>query len=89
MLTPEDRATREAEREALKGYWRGCQGEPFVLDRHESYTVSDVLFPSVFANLRWPLRGLMVGLVNLLPISVLKVPLYRLLGGKMRSAPSL
>ena len=89
MLTPEDRATRDAEREALTVHWRGYQEEPFVLDRHESYTVSDVLFPSVFAHLRWPLRGLMVGLVNLLPISVLKVPLYRLLGGKMRSAPSL
>ena len=71
MLTPEDRATRDAEREALKVYWRGCQEEPFVLDRHESYAVSDVLFPSVFANLRWPLRGLMVGLVNLLPIHIL------------------
>ena len=83
MLTPEDRATRDAEREALKVYWRGYQEEPFVLDRHESYYVSDVLFPSVFAHLRWPLRGLMVGLVNLLPISALKVPLYRFLGVKI------
>lgn len=89
MLTAEDRATRDAEREALKVYWRGYQEEPFVLDRHESYYVSDVLFPSVSANLRWPLRCLMVGLVNLLPVSALKVPLYRLLGVKMRSAPSL
>jgi bifunctional N-acetylglucosamine-1-phosphate-uridyltransferase/glucosamine-1-phosphate-acetyltransferase GlmU-like protein len=83
MLTPEERAMRDAEREALKAYWRGNRDEPFILDRHESYYVGDVLFPSAFDHLRWPLRGLMVGLVNLLPISPLKVPLYRLLGVKI------
>ena len=83
MLTPEERAMRDAEREALKAYWRGNQDEPFVLYRHESYYVGGVLFPSVFDHLRWPLRGLMVGLANLLPISILKVPLYRLLGVKI------
>ena len=80
MLTPEDRARRDAERKALRAYWRGDQKEPFVIDRHESYCVCDVFFPSVFDHLRWPLRGFMVSLVNLLPISALKVPLYRLLG---------
>jgi hypothetical protein len=83
MLTLEDRAMRDAEREALKTYWRGNRDEPFVLDRHESYYVGAVLFPSVFAHLRWPLLGLMVSLVNLLPVSPLKVPLYRLLGVKI------
>lgn len=74
---------RDAERKALKAYWRGKKDEPFSLDRHESYYVSAVLFPSVFAQLRWPLRALAMGLVNLLVISPLKVPLYRLLGVKI------
>ena len=83
MLTPEDRAMRDAQREALKAYWRSNRDKPFILDRHESYYIGEVLFPSVLDHLRWPLRGLMVGLVNLLPISFLKVPLYRLLGVKI------
>jgi acetyltransferase-like isoleucine patch superfamily enzyme len=80
MLTKEDEAKRTAERESLKTYWRGGQKRPFVLKRHEAYHVCDVIFPSILAHLRWPIRGLVVGIVNAIPISTLKVLLYRFLG---------
>jgi acetyltransferase-like isoleucine patch superfamily enzyme len=83
MLTKEDKAKRHAERQALKAYWRGSQDQPFVLKRHEAYYVCDVIFPSILAHLRWPIRGLMVGIVNAIPISTLKVFFYRLLGVKI------
>lgn len=83
MLTKEDKAKRHAEREALKAYWRGSQEQPFVLRRNEAYYVCDVIFPSILARIRVPIRCLMVGIVNAIPISILKVFLYRLLGVKI------
>ena len=83
MLSPEKRAKRDAERKAFRAYLRGAQEEPFVLDEDDAYCCGEVIFPSVLAHLRWPLRGLMVGMVGLLPISTLKVFLYRLLGVKI------
>ena len=83
MLSPEKRAKRDAERKAFRAYLRGAQGEPFVLYEDDAYCCGEVIFPSVLARIRWPLLGFMVGLVGLLPISTLKIPLYRLLGVKI------
>jgi acetyltransferase-like isoleucine patch superfamily enzyme len=83
MLTREDKAKRKAERDTLKTYWRGNQEQPFVLKRNEAYYVCDVIFPSILAHIRVPIRCLMVGIVNAIPISTLKVLLYRLLGVKI------
>ncbi len=83
MLSPEKRAKRDAERKALRAYLRGKQENPFVLDEDDSYCCGEVVFPSVISHLQWPLRGLVVGMVGLLPISALKVFLYRLLGVKI------
>jgi acetyltransferase-like isoleucine patch superfamily enzyme len=83
MLTREDKAKRKAERDTLKTYWRGNQDRPFVLERTDAYFVCEVLFPSILAHIRVPIRCLMVGIVNAIPISTLKVLLYRLLGVKI------
>lgn len=82
-MTKEDKAKRHAEREALKAYWRGSQDRPFVLERNDAYYVCEVLFPSVLDHIRIPIRCLMVGIVNAIPISVLRVLLYRFLGVKI------
>jgi acetyltransferase-like isoleucine patch superfamily enzyme len=83
MLTDEDRAKRKAEREALRIYCRGSQDRPFVLERNDAYYVCEVLFPSVFDQIRIPIRCLMMGIVNAIPISTLKVFFYRVFGMKI------
>lgn len=83
MLTKEDKAKRHAEREALKAYWRGRQERPFVLEGNDAYYVCEVLFPSILEHIRIPIRCLMVGIVNAIPISFLKIFFYRLLGVKI------
>ena len=83
MLRHEDRELREAEREALKAFWRGNQEEPLILERHDTYQVCEVLFPTTFTHLIWPIRGFMVGMISLIPVSWLKVFLFRLFGVKI------
>jgi acetyltransferase-like isoleucine patch superfamily enzyme len=83
MLTHEDKAKRKAERDALQTYRRGSQDRPFVLERKDAYYVCEVLFPSILDQIRIPIRCLMVGIVNAIPISTLKVLLYRVFGMKI------
>jgi acetyltransferase-like isoleucine patch superfamily enzyme len=83
MLTSEEKAKRDSERKELKTYWRGNQDKPFVLDRHDAYYVCEVIFPSIFAHLRWPLRAFVVGMICFIPISTLKVLFLRLMGVKI------
>ena len=73
MLSPEDRAQRDAERQALGDYWSGDQGEPFVLERHDAYCVCDVLFPWFWAKL--VVLGFL-GFFNAGWYSILKAQLY-------------
>jgi acetyltransferase-like isoleucine patch superfamily enzyme len=83
MLADEDKAKRKAERDALRTYWRSNQDRPFVLERNDAYYVCEVLFPSFLKCIRIPIRCLIVGIVNAIPISTLKVFLYRVLGMKI------
>ena len=83
MITREAREKRNKEREALKAYWKGDQEQPFVLERDDDYYVCDVIFPSLLENLRWPLRALITGMISLLPVSFIKVLLFRLMGVKI------
>jgi len=83
MLTGEDKTKRDSERKALKAYWKGNQDKPFALDRHDAYYVCEVIFPSISAHLRWPLRAFVVGMICLIPISTLKVLFLRLMGVKI------
>ena len=83
MLTDKDRAKRKAERDALQIYSKGSQDRPFVLERNDAYHICEVLFPSILDHIRIPIRCLMVGIVNAIPISILKVFLYRVLGVKI------
>ncbi len=72
MLTDKDKAKRKAERDALQTYCKGSQNRPFVLERNDAYYVCEVLFPSILDHIRIPIRCLMVGIVNAVPISALK-----------------
>lgn len=83
MLTEEDKAKRKAERDALQTYCGGSQDRPFVLKRNDAYYVCEVLFPSILDHIRIPIRCLTVGIVNAIPVSTLKVFLYRVLGMKI------
>lgn len=80
MLTDEAKAKRKTETVALRTYCRGNQDHPFVLERNDAYHICEVLFPSILDHIRIPLRCLMVGMVNAIPISIVKVFLYRMLG---------
>jgi acetyltransferase-like isoleucine patch superfamily enzyme len=83
MLTDEDKAKQKAEKDALRTYCRGNQDRPFVLERNDAYHICEVLFPSILDHIRIPIGCLMVGIVNAIPISILKVFLYRVLGVKI------
>ncbi len=83
MLSREEKARLEAERDGLKAYWKGGCEKPYLLEHHGAYHVCDVLFPSTLAHLRWPIRAFLVGAVSLLPLSSLKIWLFRLLGAKI------
>ena len=83
MLPPEEKARLQREREAFREFLKGTRGGPFILARREAYCVCEVLSPSIWARLRWPLRAMLTGIAGLIPLSPFKILLYRLLGAKI------
>ena len=80
MLSEQDQQQLDAEKRAFRAWWAGDRGKPFVLERHSSYGVCDILFPNWLVNLRFSLRFVAMHVIGKLPCSWLKVGLYRLMG---------
>lgn len=83
MSSPEDQAQGAAERAAFQQWWAGARAQPFLLPRHESYCVCDVIFPTFLAQRRMEWRGLANWIIEKIPFSPLKIFGYRRLGAKI------
>ncbi|MCL2701772.1 MAG: hypothetical protein FWE88_08800 [Phycisphaerae bacterium] len=80
MLSDQDREQLQREKQAYRDWWAGDRATPFVLERHKSYRVWDVICPSWLANLRFCMRFVVMYFIGKCPVSWIKVRLFRLMG---------
>jgi acetyltransferase-like isoleucine patch superfamily enzyme len=80
MMRPEIVAKRAIERRALVEYLKSDCSEPFVFEHDTDYCASSVLVSSWRYSLRFAFRYAILSLAAWIPLSSIKVFLYRLLG---------
>ncbi len=83
MLNKKDKFQKQADIEALRAWWAGDHGQPFILPRQKSYDVCTVLFPTFTAWIRFNFRFAWAFLISKIPWSGVKILLYRRMGMKI------
>ncbi len=80
MLNEQAKQQLDSEKQAFRDWWAGCQDQPLVLKRHQSYCVCKILFPNCLVDIRFKLRFVAMCIIGKVLSSWLKVRLYRLMG---------
>jgi acetyltransferase-like isoleucine patch superfamily enzyme len=80
MLTNDLKNLRAAQRREFRAYMAGARDLPFVLERHDGYSVDEVICPTLAGQLRRALRYIAMLVARVAPSCFLKSILYRLVG---------
>lgn len=84
MSENKNRELREKDLKALKEWMAGDRSRPFILDKKDrDYCVCYLLFRSLTENLGLSLRCFIVWLAEQIPLSGIKISLYRCVGAKI------
>ncbi len=83
MSAPDNAEKRERLRRVAREYFAGNQSDPLVLPHEDGFCVCDVLSPTVGARLRAGFRCTVMGILNALPFSSLRIAILRTLGARI------
>ena len=83
MSERQNKQRLDEDRRLVRLWFRSGAAEPLVITRHQEYEPRAVLWPSLWARFRQNLRSLVVLAAGAVPISPVKIALYRFLGTKI------